>query len=333
MIMAISLGDEVTRILFISDNNLHEWFDQINREHGRAYYAIAMELCDEYLDQCAHEITVKGDLCRATILVHRGAVCQDWGDPDKAQTDYLAASQIFSISREEYSQWNEAVAIYGLALVAQSLRQWGRAKNHLDNALRAFQTYGDGSLKSNLAVVQAKSRRRELRRMHQSESEGFQSPDEIPVIGRASGGMPIVALPVTLESGLPDRLVFDHQSFRIKGFMDSSRSGPRDFWTSENKFAAYVHGDSMKEAGIDDGNYVIFRRQARPDIGDIVVVSIDDIDDVGIVYSTVKRFAKRGGKIVLRAANAEFSPQEQFFVESDPRIEFIGKVVAVAEIV
>ena len=61
-----------------------------------------------------------------------------------------------------------------------------------------------------------------------------------------------------------------------------------------------VQGDSMIEAGIYDGDKIIVKRQNTADNGDIVVALIED-------SSTVKRFFKRDGKIVLHPENQALS--------------------------
>lgn len=61
-----------------------------------------------------------------------------------------------------------------------------------------------------------------------------------------------------------------------------------------------VHGDSMIEAGIYDGDKIIVKRQNTAENGDIVVALIED-------SSTVKRFFKRDNKIILHPENSALS--------------------------
>ena len=76
---------------------------------------------------------------------------------------------------------------------------------------------------------------------------------------------------------------------------------PPEFNNSENDlFMLRVQGDSMIEAGIYDGDKIIVKRQNTADNGDIVVALIED-------SSTVKRFFKRDGKIVLHPENQALS--------------------------
>ena len=66
-------------------------------------------------------------------------------------------------------------------------------------------------------------------------------------------------------------------------------------------FMLRVRGDSMIEAGILDGDYVVVRQQSTADNGDIVVAMIDD-------ESTVKRFFKEPGRVRLQPENSTMAP-------------------------
>ena len=94
---------------------------------------------------------------------------------------------------------------------------------------------------------------------------------------------------------------------------------PEDFVGDGTVFMLRVRGDSMIEAGIFDGDYVVVRQQAEARKGDIVVAGIPGDE------ATVKGFSKKGGKIVLLPANARLSPME--FDSSE--VSIYGKVVTV----
>ena len=65
-----------------------------------------------------------------------------------------------------------------------------------------------------------------------------------------------------------------------------------------------VRGDSMIEAGIFDGDYVVVRQQPEAENGDIVVAGIPDDE------ATVKTFSRRRDKVVLSPANPTMEPME-----------------------
>jgi repressor LexA len=68
-------------------------------------------------------------------------------------------------------------------------------------------------------------------------------------------------------------------------------------------YALEVKGDSMIDAGINDGDVVVIRETSHADDGDIVVAQIDGYE------ATLKRYRKRGDTIVLEAANPAYEPR------------------------
>ncbi len=80
-----------------------------------------------------------------------------------------------------------------------------------------------------------------------------------------------------------------------------------------------VRGDSMIEAGILDGDYVVARQQNTADNGDIVVAGIPGEE------GTVKTFKKSGNKITLIPSNPRLQPM----VFNADEVSIFGKVVTV----
>jgi len=83
-------------------------------------------------------------------------------------------------------------------------------------------------------------------------------------------------------------------------------------------FALKVKGESMKGAGIFQGDLVIVRRQPAAETGEIVVAMVDG-------ETTVKRLYVKGGEIELRPENPDF---DKIVVQAD-RLEILGKVIEV----
>ncbi len=102
---------------------------------------------------------------------------------------------------------------------------------------------------------------------------------ELPVMGRIAAGVPIEAISE----------VSHH--IAVPGSMLSGKG---------QHYALEVKGDSMIEAGINDGDIVVIREQSTADNGDIVVALVDDHE------ATLKRFRRRGGMIALEAANPAY---------------------------
>jgi repressor LexA len=94
---------------------------------------------------------------------------------------------------------------------------------------------------------------------------------------------------------------------------------PEDFTGSGSLFMLRVRGDSMIEAGILDGDYVVARRQDVADNGDVVVAGIPGAE------ATVKKFHRRGRKIGLVPANKDF--EELVLAPGD--VTIYGRVVTV----
>ncbi len=116
---------------------------------------------------------------------------------------------------------------------------------------------------------------------------------EVPLVGRVAAGLPLLAV-----QNLDGTLLLDKSLIRGEGC-----------------FALKVKGDSMVEAGILDGDYVLVRPQASAENGDIVVALLDD-------EVTVKRFYREKQRIRLQPANSRMEP---IFVK-EARI--LGRVVA-----
>jgi repressor LexA len=77
-----------------------------------------------------------------------------------------------------------------------------------------------------------------------------------------------------------------------------------------------VKGESMIEAAIADGDWVVVRQQPTADNGDIVAALIDG-------EATVKTFRRRDGHVLLMPANAQFAP-----IDGDAAT-ILGRVTAV----
>jgi repressor LexA len=114
-------------------------------------------------------------------------------------------------------------------------------------------------------------------------SPGIRLPDRpgIPIVGRVAAGSPVLAQ--------------EH----IEDYCDL----PRNFFKPEADYFLTVHGDSMIEAGIMDGDLLAVHSTPVAANGDIVVARIDD-------EVTVKRLQRGGSRHVLELlpANADYQP-------------------------
>jgi repressor LexA len=94
---------------------------------------------------------------------------------------------------------------------------------------------------------------------------------------------------------------------------------PADFTGDGQLFMLRVRGDSMIDAGILDGDYVVAKAQPRAEKGDIIVAGIPGEE------ATVKTYSRKGNKVVLLPSNPRLSPME--FDAGD--VSVYGKVVTV----
>lgn len=129
------------------------------------------------------------------------------------------------------------------------------------------------------------------------ENEGILSRKEIvnvPIIGKVTAGQPILAVE-NIEDTFPV---------------------PVDFVENNSAFMLSVQGESMIEAGILNGDYVLVRQQNIARNGDIVVALLED-------EATVKTFYKESEYIRLQPENKSMDP----IITRDVKI--LGKVVGV----
>ena len=119
----------------------------------------------------------------------------------------------------------------------------------------------------------------------------------IPVVGRVTAGQPILAEENVDEYiPIPDAMLGDGEHFIL-----------------------LVKGESMIQAGIMDGDYVVVRKQQEANNGDIVVAMIED-------SATVKRFYKEHGHFRLQPENPTMDP-----IYAD-EVTILGKVVSLYRI-
>jgi repressor LexA len=93
---------------------------------------------------------------------------------------------------------------------------------------------------------------------------------------------------------------------------------PEDFTGAGQLFMLRVRGDSMVDAGILDGDYVVVRQQPTAESGEVVVAGIPGEE------ATVKTLMRRRGKVVLRPENPTMD--EMVFEPDD--VQIYGKVVS-----
>lgn len=138
-----------------------------------------------------------------------------------------------------------------------------------------------------------------LRNEHESSFDKLNERDDlfrkIPILGRVAAGSPILAI-----ENIEGNLVVDPSFINKSG----------------DHFALKVKGDSMIEAGIFDGDFVIVSSRNEAVNGDIVVAMVED-------EVTVKTFENRSNKIWLIPQNKNYHPIQ---VNSEINFSILGKV-------
>ena len=124
--------------------------------------------------------------------------------------------------------------------------------------------------------------------------DAFPQPVHVPVLGRIAAGGPILA-----EERIEDVFAL-----------------PRQLVGDGTMFLLAVRGDSMIDAAICDGDWVVVRQQPTANNGDIVAALLDD-------EATVKTFKRTGSQVLLIPHNSAYDPID------GNHATILGKVVAV----
>ena len=124
----------------------------------------------------------------------------------------------------------------------------------------------------------------------------FRPPRPLPLVGRVAAGVPILA-----EENIEELV-------DVPGFLR------RD----DDDFVLRVQGDSMADAGIFNGDFIVVHSQDQAQNGEIVVALVGD-------EATTKRFYNEGRTVRLQPENELYEP---IIVNAD-EVELVGRVVGV----
>ena len=161
------------------------------------------------------------------------------------------------------------------------------------NKGRAIEVIGD-FLQKNKEKAKAILRDQHAIDVSMYNSESLINSHDVPLVGRIAAGVPITAEQhVEDVMRLPERLTGNGNLFMLE-----------------------VHGDSMIDAAICDGDYVVVREQNEATNGDIVAALLDN-------EATVKTFRKENGHVWLMPHNPAYSPID------GSHAKIMGKVVTI----
>ena len=201
-------------------------------------------------------------------------------------------------------EMGDAVGLASSSSVAHQLKML-EAKGFLrrdPNRPRALEVLLPGSAQRGTALPsERRAGIRQLSLSDQTSSEddtgigdAFPQPVHVPVLGRIAAGGPILA-----EERIEDVFAL-----------------PRQLVGDGTMFLLAVRGDSMIDAAICDGDWVVVRQQPTANNGDIVAALLDD-------EATVKTFKRTGSQVWLIPHNSAYDPID------GNHATILGKVVAV----
>ena len=187
--------------------------------------------------------------------------------------------------------------------------------SHIENTLRPptlreigehFGMRSTGTVRDNLSALAKKGYIRQKRRsargielVQREDAPMTSGARRIPVVGSIAAGQPLLAV-----ENIEDRIDIDERFFSKEGVV----------------FGLRVRGNSMRDAGIYDGDYVFVRKQETAENGDIIAVVIGE-------EATVKRYFHEGNRIRLQPANDTMSPI--YISPAEAEVIIAGKIIGV----
>jgi repressor LexA len=186
-----------------------------------------------------------------------------------------------------------------LGYISRYVEDWGRSPS-FEEICSHFGFTSYNTVTTYLKTLERKGYIRLPRKKNQKRAIEVISPVEtrrleFPLLGRVAAGRPIEAVEEVDAIEIPPSML-----------------GKGDH------FVLQVKGDSMKEDGILDGDFIVVRKQPTADSGQTVVALINN-------EATVKKYYQREGHVELRPAHTGMEPL--IIDEGDLRIE--GRVVGV----
>lgn len=177
---------------------------------------------------------------------------------------------------------------------ALNIKSTSTAHKDISNLVKAGYIKKDPSKPRALMLVEADTSDQTTYETGNDDGVSHTEVIDIPVVGRIAAGTPILA-----EQNIED-------SFPV----------PARFVGTNPNFMLTVRGESMIEAGIMDGDYILVEQQNTARNGDIVVAMVDGFES----EATVKTFYREEDHIRLQPENSTMSP----IIVNDVKI--LGKV-------
>lgn len=194
--------------------------------------------------------------------------------------------------------------------VLEAIRSWIHEWGYPPTIRELGKTLGIKSLRGVTTHLDAIAKKGFLKRESRARSISlsdlvapFERALRVPVVGRIRAGEPVLAQ--------------EHVEGHV--VVDGSWLGGSKASTGVDHFALKVQGDSMINAGILQGDFVIVRQQPVAQDGDIIVALMGD-------DATIKRFFRDGDHVRLQPEHPSMEP---IIVTKQESLAVLGKVVAV----
>ncbi len=194
--------------------------------------------------------------------------------------------------------------------VIEAIQHWIRERGYPPTIRELGKHLGIKSLRGVTTHLDAIAKKGFLKREPRARSISlsdlvapFERALRIPIVGHVRAGQPVLAQ--------------EHVEGHV--VIDGSWIGGSPTATNAEHFALKVQGDSMINAGILEGDFVIVRQQPAAQDGDIIVALLGD-------EATIKRFYKESDHVRLQP---EHPTMEPIVVNKQQPLSVLGKVVAV----
>ena len=352
---------EVQRILDQldrADNITQDLNDMADHSRWQGKWDEALKYCEESLD-LAHELN--DSRSEGISLLRQWAVHFLREKFEEAIDDCHLSRQAFDSVADDHGQ---VLAMFSLGMTYQ---EWGMRDHDQTKLHKALNTYGKAlevarGLKARsdfsrntdkaelyqqlitemrerfhcVATLYTQSSTRKKSYLQPSGGPRRQttsSPVElqfIPIVGQIAAGKPIPTADDVEKYLATSRVKIDDIEYTIHP-LDVDRGSILTFDMESQYFATPVRGDSMDQAGILEGDYVIIRRPRgvppSPTPGDIVAAVIKGVDR----EATLKRFKRRNRTLILspESSNPDNQPYEFTPSEWDEKVEIAGIAIAV----
>ena len=195
--------------------------------------------------------------------------------------------QIYSFIVEEIDQKGYPPSVREIGK-AVGLKSPASVHNHLKTLERLDYIRRDPSKPRAIEILDNKKKEKDFKDNFDKEMI------HVPIVGRVTAGIPILA-----EENIEDYFPVPTSFIKVRG---------------KKLFMLEIDGESMINAGIEDGDYVIAQQQNTANNGEIVIALIDN-------RATVKRFYKREDYVELKPENPNYDP---ILVKN---VKLLGKVV------